>query len=225
MNRLIVYLFTGAAFLFVTCQDTKEDLKSPISSKDTYKTVGEAIPFETGMKWIAYYHDQQAAQGRTELLASYSISDTKVAELVASTQNIVGVAFHYGLDDNGTKHIIAIPVDETLRLWTSIPGRIYVDANTGTNVSQSVADAWAQNFKDENPDDVWFHFFGINIINDMSALPFFDSVDIHQGINILGLTPELLLVVYNDLLGIGRSQDDPGMVYDASNPCPPCQVR
>lgn len=225
MNRLTAYLVIGAAFLFVTCQDTKEDLKSPISAKDTYKTVGEAIPFETGMEWIAYYRNQQTAQGRTELLTSYSISDDKMTELVASTQTMVGVAFHYALDDTGKKHIIAIPVDETLRLWTSIPGRIYVDANTGNNISQSVADAWAQNFRDENPNDIWFHFFGINIINDMCALPYFDTVDIQQGINILGLTPELLLVVYNDLLDLGRSQDDPGMVYDASNPCPPCQVR
>lgn len=225
MNRHIAYLVTSVAFLLATCQDTKEDLTSPISAKDTYKTVGEAIPFETGMEWIAYYRDQQTAQGRTELFTNYGISDTKMAEVVASTQNIVGVSFHYGIDELGKKHIIVIPVDEALRLWTSIPGRIYVDANTGDNISQGVAATWAQNFKDQYPSDVWFHFFGIDIINDMCALPFFDRVDIEQGINILGLTPELLLVVYNDPLDFGRTQDGPGMVYDASNACPPCHVQ
>lgn len=226
MNRFIAYLVTGTALLFVTCQDTKEELKAPLSEKDIYKAIGEAIPYETGMEWIAYYRDQVAAQGRTEILASYSISDSQLLDVLASTENLVGIAFHYGIDAFGQTHIIVIPVDETLSLWSSIPGQILVDANTGTEVSQSTAATWAQKYKEQHPSDVWFHFFGANIFNDICALPFFDSIAIERGINILGLTPELLLVVYNNNLpGFGRTQDEPGMVYDASNACPPCAVR
>jgi hypothetical protein len=226
MNRFAFYFALSLALSMVTCQETRDELNKPITEKDIYKTIGEEIPFETGMQWIKYYQDQQSGQGRTELLSSYIVSSEQMQEMEASVTDLVGVAFHHAIDDNGEKHIILIPLDGTLRLWTSISGRIFVDANTGEEISQSVAAAWAQNYKDQNPYKVWFHFFGKDIFDQMNALPFFNSVDIQPGVNILNLTPQLLLVVWNDdLISIGRTQDSPAVVYDASNACPPCAAR
>lgn len=210
----------------VTCQETKEDLKKPISEKDIYKTIGEEIPFESGMEWIRYFQNQnKSGQGKTELISSYVVSHDQMAEML-ELADLVGVAFHYATDDSGERHIILIPVNESLSLWTPIPGRRYIDANTGGEISRQTASIWAQNFKDENPDEIWFHFFGKNIFDQMSALPFFDSVDIQPAINVLNLTPQLLLIVWNEsLISLGRTQNPPAVVYDASNACPPCAAR
>ncbi len=226
MNRLILAFALTVAFSFMTCQEAKEDLKSPVVEKEFYKTVGEEIPFETGMEWIAYYKEKNPGQGRTELLSDYSVSSEQLTAALASVPDLVGVAFHHAIDDNGSSHIIVIPVDGSLLLWSTIPGRTYIDANTGTAISPSVASAWAQNYKTANPSSIWFHFFGKNIFDDMAALPFFNNVIIAPAINILNLKPQLLLVVYNDILNpLGRTQDEPGIAYDASNPCPPCAVH
>jgi len=219
-----IAILTGA---FVSCHEPKEDLKSPLSEKEFYKTIGEEIPFETAMNWIENYQNQNSSSsGRTEILSDYEVSASQMDALLASTADLVGVAFHYGTDGLGVKHIILIPVDGTLSLWSSIPGRIFVDANTGSEISQSTANAWATNYKNAHPSDVWFHFFGKYIFDDMTALPYFDSVEIEQGLNLLGLTPELLLIVWNeDLNLLGRTSAENCTVYDASNACPPCAVR
>lgn len=225
MNRLIPCVFLFLALLCISCQDTKEDLNNPTSEKDIYKAVGEEIPFETGMSWIEYYQ-KSSGQGRTDLLSSFEVSREQMNNVMGSTPNLVGIAFHHAIDESGEKHILVIPVDESLSLWASIEGRIFVDANTGEAISQATAAQWAQNFKDQNPDKIWFHFFGSNIFGQMFALPFFDTVEIQPAISILNLTPQLLLVVWNDgLIPFGRTKNPPGVVYDASNACPPCAVR
>lgn len=224
MNRVTIFLAVFSVLLLVSCQETREDLKK--SAKDTYQTIGEEIPFETGMQWIAFYQERNSKQNRSALIDGYNIPSAQLASLLESTASLVGVAFHYGLDNAGTTHIIVIPVDGSLDLWSSIPGRIYVDANTGEAISQSLAETWASNFKQENPDEIWFHFFGKNIFDEMRALPYFQSVYIEPAVNILNLTPQLLLVVYNDdLISLGRANSVPGTVYDASNACPPCAAR
>lgn len=211
------------------CQEAKDDIKKPISQEDVYKTIGEAIPFETGMEWIDNYRKGNSAQGRTESLLGYSVSASTMNTLLSSVNDPVGVAFHYGKDVLGITHIVLIPVDESMSLWSSVPGRIYVDANTGMQVTQSNAYTWASAYKNAHPNDIWFHFFGINIFHDMTALPYFSSVDIERGINTLELTPELLLVVWDETLdldlSVGRAQTENAMVYDASNACPPCAVQ
>ncbi len=226
MNRLIFACALTVAFSFMTCQEAKEDLSKSNAETEIYKTVGEQIPFETGMEWIAYYKEKNPGQGRTELLSSYSVSSEQMSAMLSSTPNLVGVALHHAIDASGTAHILLIPVDESLLLWSSIPGRVYVDANSGTEISQSVASAWAQSYKAAHPYSTWFHFFGKNIFDDMAALPFFNDVVIEPAINILNLKPQLLMIVYNnDLIALGRTQDEPGIAYDASNPCPPCAVH
>jgi hypothetical protein len=225
MKRIIVLAAFFVGLTLMRCQDTKEDQKEPVTEKDIYKTVGEEIPFDTGMEWIRYYREENSGQSRTASY-SYNVSSSQVGAVLDRLPGIVGVAFHYALDDAGAKHVIVIPVDGSLSLWSSIQGRVYIDANSGSEISQTVAAAWADRFKAAHPTAIWFHFFGKNIFDDMRALPYFDSVFIEPAINVLNLTPQLLLVVYNDTVSLlGRKKSSPGTVYDASNACPPCAAR
>ena len=225
MKRLTAFMAIWLAVYFLGCQEPKED-HQPLSEKEFYKTIGEEIPFERGMEWIENFRVKSAGGGRAEALSTYSVSGAQMEALLASTADLTGVAFHYATDGAGEKHILVIPVDGTLTLWSTIPGRIIVDANTGNPIDQSTAYAWAQQYKQANPGDVWFHFFGKYIFDDMTALPFFNSVDIEQGLDLLGLTPEMLLIVWNEDLSLsGRTSAQSATMYDASNACPPCAVR
>ena len=224
MKSPIAFILLFLTVSFLGCQDSREDLKTN-SELDFYKTIGEEIPFQTGIDWIEFYHAQNNINGRTKLLTNYSVSESQLQTLMGSVAELVGVAFHYGTDSWGTKHIILIPVENSLTLWSTIAGRLYVDANTGNQISQSTAQAWATNYKNAHPSGIWFHFFGADIFDEIQALPYFESIDIEPGIDVLNLTPELLLIVWNDALLFGRTKDEDGRMFDASNPCPPCSVH
>ena len=60
----------------------------------------------------------------------------------------------------------------------------------------------------------------------MTALPYFNDVDIEPALNTLNLEPELLLIVWNESLNLsGRTSAENATVYDASNACPPCAAK
>lgn len=224
MKASIVLTILCLGFCLVSCQESKEDAKTP-SVKDFYKTIGEEIPFETGMEWIDNYQ-KKVSGGRTEILSSYYVSASEMRAVLGCTDDLVGVAFHWGTDALGITHIILIPVDGSMSVWAPVPGRVFVDANTNTEISQSVASTWATAYKNAHPNDVWFHFFGKYIFDDMTALPYFNSVDIEPGINTLDLTPQMLLVVWDESLNLlGRTNSQSATVYDASNACPPCAAE
>src|SRR5688572_10121147 len=171
-SMFVMVMYFGLSLL--ACQDTKEDIKP---NNESLKAVGEQIPFETGMQWIDFYkeknHDEQGRLG----LSSYSVSDVQVQAMLQSVTDIVGVSFHYGIDHLGTKHIIVIPVDQSLKLWSAIPGRVYVDANSGEQISQDIASAWAARYRNQHPNSVWFHFFGQQIFDEIQAIPYFNSIE------------------------------------------------
>jgi hypothetical protein len=227
MKKIIVGFGFFAAIFLLSCEEsTLRDSKVSSSVVAHYKTIGAPIPFETGMRWIELYQQKNSGSGRAQLFGHYEISDTKTLELMASVNELVGVAFHYGIDPWGEKHIIVIPVDNTLRLWTNIPGRIYVDANTGNTINKNTAETWAQAYKNQHPTGIWFHFFGADIFDEIVSLPFFTSIDIQPALNDL-LMPQMLLIIWNESFSLGRTswEGDAGAVYDASNPCPPCNVE
>jgi hypothetical protein len=220
---VIIVMYVGLAIL--ACQDTHDDLDNRLAEENAYKAVGKEIPFETGIRWMELYKNKNSQTGRSNLLASYAISASETQSMLNSVTGVVGVAFHYGLDMLGQKHIIVIPVDPTLQLWTDIPSRLYVDSNTGNAVSRSTAQDWAQRYKNLHPSDIWFHFFGKNIFDEIATIPYFDSIDIEPAIDDLTLTPQLLLIIWNNQLTTGRSNSEEATIYDASNPCPPCNVQ
>lgn len=214
------------ALALLGCQDTK-DIPSPLSEKDHYKLIGEEIPFETAMAWLDFHKKSNAAQGRTEEAADFSVSVEKMQALLSSTDDLTGVAFHYGIDTLGNTHIFLIPVNGSLSVWETVPGRIIIDSNTGNEIDQNLASAWADNFRAAHPDELWFHFFGKNIFDDMLALPSFKSMDIQRATHDVELTPELLLIIWEDepVASGGRTELLFATVYDASNACPPCAVQ
>ncbi|MGC1240792.1 MAG: hypothetical protein WA874_04345 [Chryseosolibacter sp.] len=219
---------TSALFLTLAllgCQDTK-DVPSPLSEKDHYKLIGEEIPFETAMAWLDFHKKSNAAQGRTEEAANFSVSAEKMQALLSSTEDLTGVAFHYGIDSLGDKHIFLIPVDGSLSVWSTTQDRVIIDANTGNEIDPSLASAWADNYKNAHPEELWFHFFGKNIFDDMLALPGFKNMDIAPATHDVELTPELLLIIWEDetIASGGRTELLYAIVFDASNACPPCAV-
>lgn len=226
MNRFIIVTAACVALSFAGCQDTKEELSNPLSESDHYKTIGEEIPFDTGMEWIEYYRKKRYDEGRIQTSSPYYVPASQMEILIGSTPDFTGVAFHHGLDDTGQPHIILIPVDGTLRLWSAIEGRVFIDASTGATITQDVAAQWAASYKNAHPSDVWFHFFGKNVFDDMAMLPFFTGVAIEPAINVLNMTPQLLLVIWNEETSLlGRTTEQNAVVYDASNACPPCAAR
>ena|SRR5687768_10562002 len=226
MNRFaIVSVAFSVALCLTACQESK-DLNHPVSEAELYKKIGEEIPFETGMQWIAFYREKQAAHGRLSLLSTYKVPAENMKLMLQSTPALTGIAFHYGIDEAGIAHIILIPVDESLELWPSQGGRMFIDANSGNEITQALAYEWAQNYKQLYAQDIWFHFFGKDVFDQMSSLPYFQNVNIEPATNDIDLTPQLLLVVWDEgAVSSGRRKYSPGTVYDASNACPPCATK
>jgi hypothetical protein len=227
MKSYFIFTALFVALSFLGCQDSKEDAKTVQHDLDFYKNVGEQIAFETGMQWREFYERKNSEQGRLSL-SNFELSEAQLDALLGSVATLVGVAFHYGIDENGTTHIIAIAVDESLSLWTYIPGRLYIDTNTGNTITQNVASTWAESFKSENPSGIWFHFFGETTFEEIASISYFDTIEISPAINIFNLQPQMLLIVWNDLNLLGgrtSSEDRGGSVYDASYPCPPCGIQ
>jgi hypothetical protein len=227
MKSYLVFVALFIALSFLGCQDSKEDTKTVNHDLAFYRNVGERIAFETGMQWREFYEQKNSEQGRLSL-SNFEMSAAQLDALLSSVTSLVGVAFHYGIDESGTTHIIAIPVDESLSLWTNIPGRLYVDTNTGNTITQSVASVWAENYKSENPSGIWFHFFGETTFDEITSIAYFDTMEISPAINIFNLRPQLLLIIWNDVNLLGgrtRRDDGGGTVYDASHPCPPCGIN
>jgi hypothetical protein len=232
MKRSIVVTGVCLALAFYACQENREDLRGPVAKRDFYKTVGEQIPFETGMEWIEYYKwteynkNAKLQPGRIQSPASYNVPAAELTRMLQSTADLIGVALHYAVDDLGDQHILLLPVDGSLTLWSSTSPRVILDANTGVEIPQDQASAWAQNYKDANPTAVWFHFFGRNVFDEMQTIPYFYSLNIEPATNVLDLTPQLLLIIWNEELNSGgRTNNMYATVYDASNACPPCAVR
>ena len=229
MKRLIVASVVLLSVALSGCQESK-DVAQPLSEKDFYKTIGEEIPVETAIKWMELYRKERSAQGRSEGTPFYSVSADQLKGALSSAQDLVGVAFHHAIDDNGERHILVIPVDATLALWSSDTTRILLDANTNTEISQEVASAWTSNYKDAYPNEKWFHFFGKDVFDQMSALPYFSSMELQPEISELDFTPQLLLIIPNNDVESDSSGRTAvlsllyAVVYDASNSCPPCAV-
>jgi hypothetical protein len=223
MKNIASFTILFVILSLLGCQETKE---STPGTKDLsyYENVGHQIPVETGQRWIAAYNAANNIDASRISLSLYAVSDGNLNAVLQSLPNLLGVAFHHAIDDFGFHHFIVTPVDESFDPWSSVPGRIYLDANTDTEISATEARQWAARYENANPDEVWYHFFGKNIFEEIPTIPYFKSLNIVPALNDLDLSPQLLLIILNDgLLGLGGRVNDAGqVVYDASSPCPPC---
>lgn len=174
--------------------------------------VGARIPTSTGLRWIEQYK-HQLATGRNE--QAYVVTKPNLESVMQSTSDLIGVTLHHALDYTGAHHIIIIPIDNSLRLWNSDSQRIFLDANTDSELNITVAREWIDNYEVANPDAVRYHFFGANIFEEVVLSPEFQIMEAINDEQV----PQLLLVVQPDLATGGRSatiQD----IYDMSTLCP-----
>jgi hypothetical protein len=224
MRKLYALAAVILTVSILSCQDSKEDRSTP--DIEFQKSIGMQIPVETGMRWIDTYNKKNNISGRDNT-SPYSISASQLNAMRLSVLLPVGIAFHHAYDNDGNHHIIAIPVDLSMTLWSGLLPRTYVDANTNTQISRSTAMEWTQNYVDAHPGEIWFHFFGNNIFDEITSLSFFNDIEIEPAINDENLTPQLLLIVAEESeeSEVGRTQQSSMAVYDASSPCPPCPVN
>jgi hypothetical protein len=223
MKNILAFLGLVCFASLLSCQDSKDEWRPATPDLSEYKSVGMRIPAETGARWIQAYNERTPQSTRLDGIL-YSISSAELQSVLNSVDKLVGVAFQYGIDDYGIRHILVVPVDETLRLWTDIEGRKYVDANTGLPITKGKAETWAKNFQAANPNAIWFHYFGRTIFDEILTTSDFVGLDIVPAINDLDLSPQLLLVVGNSTSLLGRTSTETP-VYDASYPCPKCEVQ
>jgi hypothetical protein len=189
-----------------------------------YRNVGMQIPTETGYRWMDFYRSKQNLSGR-EKPSGYALSKDHLAQLSNSVNDLVAVAFHHALDDAGEHHFLVIPLDETLKLWSN--EKTIFDANDNSVIPADVAYQWTLNYQNAHPDEIWFHVFGEHVFDEMSAIPFFEYMQIEPAINDANLLPQVLLIVNDlslDASSGGRGQAE-AFVFDGSVLCPCSNVE
>ena len=229
-------LFFGIAYLGISLLACEDGTDEKIFDRDLthYRNIGEKISNETGVRWIQAYRSREQQAGRETPLNNYSVSASKIQDLLNSVDGLTGVAFHHALDGDGQHHFVIVPIDESLSLWSSDRDKLYIDANTDTFISKQTAQDWTTNYELANPGEIWFHFFGSGVFEEILAISYFETLLIEPALNDLNLSPQLLLIILNDgglvdgLLEGGRTNEGDesgGTVYDASSPCPPCVIH
>jgi hypothetical protein len=225
MKKLLYVVVAYLGVSLLACQDGKVERDNILANVEFYKNIGKRIPNETAVRWMELYQSRTSSTGRLGT-SNYSVTAENMQSVLSSVSSLTGVAFHHALDETGKHHFILIPVDETLTVWTSIPGRKYFDANTDSEISQETARQWAANYETTHPGKVWFHYFGRAIFDEILSISFFQTLQIEPALSDLDLTPQLLLVITNgNTLLTGRTEMDDAAVYDVSSPCPPCAVH
>lgn len=197
------------------CQDPEAATEPRSLSED----VGERIPLDVAERWISVHREGSSVGAE----ASFGATAPQLAVVLGAVPDRRGVALHHALDDDGEHHVLLMAVDQDARPWSS--PTLVLDTNTGATVDYDTACAWAERYEDENPEQVWYHFFGRRIIDGIVGDPRFDFLDIEPAVNDLG-EPQLVLMAWSeDGGGEERSRDGDPVPYDASNPCPPCGVE
>lgn len=220
----LVSIYAGVALL--ACQDQRDGQDNPLPNLEYFRNIGKQIPNETGVRWMELYQERAAKAGRL-LDPAYSVSAANFHTMTGSVNGFTGIAFHHGLDENGVHHFILIPVDESLTLWSAVPGRVYFDANSDSQISAETARQWALNYEAAHSQDVWFHYFGRAIFDEIVNISYFENMQIEPALSDVDFTPQLLLIILNGegVLNGRTEEDGGGVVYDASSPCPPCAVQ
>jgi hypothetical protein len=199
--------------VFFACHEQNDDTNKYSFSKAT----GDEITQSEAERWIGRYSGILASTRVQGSGAGYKINAQQLNAML-NTQDLVGIAFHHGKDDNGLHHVIAVPLDNTLALWKE--GKHVVDANTNESISVQVGEKWSKKYSDEHPNEILYHRFGSDIFSDIKALEYFNEFSIQPALND-EMEPQLVLVVKNETVSNGRTQTAENY-YDKSNPGPRC---
>jgi hypothetical protein len=210
MKRMSAFLCL--IVLLSSCHESREVAKVPVKFK---KSIGQQIPLNVARDWVNHYKNKfNAGKERSH----YSISSENLSSLLGTHDNKVGVTLHHGLDDQQQHHILILPVFDNAELWSASQA---VDANSNTLISTHVASHWASSYSAKHTNEIWFHFFGIDVFTEIRSNPAFNYVSITEGLNENGR--QLLLFVHNTKnVNNGKVNEDNVTVYDVASQCPPC---
>jgi hypothetical protein len=204
--------------LLCACSDSNQNLETKKHNSVLDKTVGERIPTDVANKWIDSFRDN-IGSGRQQNF-QYAVSAQPLDQILTSIP-LMGLAFHYALDDAGTLHVLILAVSEDEKLWSLNSNRICIDANTNSLIDEALAKTWTQNFKDKHPDEIWYHFFGWNVLNEMKTVSWFQEFRIVPALNDEGIQQLLLVISRDSDTDDGRVLEE-SIVYDKGGLCPPC---
>lgn len=217
MKKSIVGLVLITLLLW-TCQDAAEKgLKETSLSENFNETVGERIPVEVAERWLENYNKSHNQRTKDNSII-YGVSPAQLNMILKS--NPVGIVLHHALDEAGIHHIIVIPIDRTMRLWSSSTRTLLVDSKMNKTINQDLAQTWIKNYQNTNPNSVRSHFFGVNIFTEIAGNPKFSNLEIKQATNDKGMPQLLLLAWSNTGSSSGKLTAEEPSVYDASGPCP-----
>ncbi len=221
MKQTISFIAIVLTVFLLACQDGKDEVQKNISDFSYYRSIGEQIPNETGLRWLQLFKDRNHVGSRTSL-SGYSVTRDQLTSLMASAGALTGIAFSHGIDGEGVHHFILVPIDESLSVWNGGESRIYIDANSGAQISREIAREWASTFRSSNPGEVWLHYFGRDVFDEVLQNTTFDPIDIEPALSDIDLSPQVLVIINAPELldGVtGGREESEVMVYDKSFPC------
>ncbi|HEU5292621.1 MAG TPA: hypothetical protein VFU05_18360 [Cyclobacteriaceae bacterium] len=206
-------IFICVLTLFLSCQNEIHQTKKDNLSLIFNSGVGEPISAGIAARWIERYNKQSAASRNGQ---TYSVTQTHLEAMMRSTSGLVGFTFHHALDNSGEHHILIIPIDNTLRLWTSSSQRVLLDTNIDTEIDLNTARNWIDNYTATNPNSIRYHFFGADIFQQIVQSPGFR---IEEGTSD-ELIPQLLLIVQSNAENSSNGRTNSEDAFDASARCP-----
>lgn len=213
------------AFLFVlffwSCNEPIDNLQTKEQNKVLDKNIGEQIPLDVAVRWMLSYNRNTDMYSKRVKEFRYNVKSTQLNTILSSVP-LLGLAFHHAIDDNGEHHILLLAINEQKELWSAENNRICIDANTSTIISESTAKAWTQNYKNIHAEGIWYHFFGQRVFNEIKSLTWFKEFNIKPALNDEGIPQLLVVITKND--ANGKSKAETTIVYDKTDPCPPCDV-
>jgi hypothetical protein len=215
MKQLLQYSCLGLLLMLGCCDPTDNNTSEQKNVSKLNAAVGREIPLQSAHQWIANYKKKNGRE------ISYQVDKAQLQNLLGAVPHPLGVIFNYATDDSGNSHIVVIALDETESLWA--PSAIAVDANSNTIIEVNTAKAWTRRYRNNNPNAVRHHSFGINLFNKILSNPGFEYFDISPALNDNGL--QMVLMVWNKSETSNGGRVNTGgltpVSYDDSFRCPP----
>jgi lambda repressor-like predicted transcriptional regulator len=194
--------------LLINCQESKDS--TPANQVSPFnRNVGKQISMDVAERWMNRYKEKNNA-AKTE--DHQGITEAQLSTILTPLDDKLGVSFHRAIDKTGEYHILVVPIKEGQSTWSS---EQILDATNNVLIDAQTAEDWADRYKNENPDGIWSHFFGIHVFESE-----FDTIQLVDALNDQDAPQLLLFISRNSNAYNGRIQGDGVEVYDASVPCP-----
>lgn len=161
-------LFCALPILSVSfaCQKKKEASllkeQTTITEVNSFfnKDVGGPIDSATAKRWKRNLASTLARRSPgANSTRTFYLPGQALRSLIANNK-VAGICFYFGNDDNGNVHVVPVAVDNK--------GYVITAASVATSngiVNWEVAKKWRLDFKQQNPSNIWGHFWGSVAVN------------------------------------------------------------